>query len=276
MLGKIKQPMKIVVVDLIYELCIKIMIFGVIFNFSHANNSLNTFSCKISKKSVYIDINELEKKCKQFIPKTYVYICDISSAGKRLIFIKDNHVIQSIDIHETSLFDRTPIIDIENIRDYNRTKNIITHKRRGAYWIKNLDIYLLSKRFDFLDGFRYTDADIKTVEINEKYGYLSAIRVIGNRNKVNWVADHRWKYFALYSYGLLLLPDDIEYTKKVTEKILDKYEQAWECTSKKLWGKNRKKNDKKNTNLTMLEKFAGKEKLECLDKYLVWDTNVSK
>ena len=118
--------MKIIVADLMYKLCIKVMIFGVIFNFSQANNSLNTLSCKESVKSEYIDIDKVEKKCKRVTPKTYVYICKTYPGGKRLIFIKDNHMIQSIPSRAEDLFDKTPIIYIKDIEDYNTTKTSIS------------------------------------------------------------------------------------------------------------------------------------------------------
>lgn len=273
MLGKIKQPMKIVVVDLIYKLCMKIMIFGVIFNFSQANNFLNTSSCKVSVRSEYIDVDKLEKKCKQFIPKTYVYICDTYPGGKRLIFIKDNHVIQSIPTSAEDVFDKTPIMNINDIEDYNTTKEAVTRKIRGSYWAKSIDICLLSERFNFLRNFRHETVNIKeAIEVNEKYGYLSVINLARNKDNFQGTILYKFTHKSIYSYGLLLLPNDIHYTKKVTEKILDKYEQAWKCTGKKL----QHKATKNDTNLTLLEKAVGKEKLECLDKYLVWDENESK
>jgi len=270
LLSKIKKPMKIIVVDIIYKLCIKVMIFGVIFNFSQANNSLNISSCKISENFGYIDVDKIEKKCKQFIPKTYVYICKTYPGGKRLIFIKDNHVIQSIPSREEDLFDKTPIMHIKDIEDHNTTKEAVTRKIRGSYWVKSMDICLLSERFNFLRNFRHETVNAKEViEVNEKYGYLSVIGLTRNKDNFEGTRLYKFTHKSIYSYGLLLLPNDIQYTKKVTEKILNKYKQAWKCVDKKLHSK-AKKND---TNLTLLEKAVGREKLECLDKYLMWNEN---
>jgi hypothetical protein len=243
-----------------------IVFIGITLNCVQANN----FSCKISENFEYIDIDKLEKKCKRFIPKTYVYICKTYPGGKRLIFIKDNHVIQSIPSKAEDLFDKTPIVYIKDIEDHNTTKEAVTRNIRGSYWSKSIDICLLSERFNFLRNFRYETVNVKeAIEINEKYGYLSVISLTRNKDNFQGTRLYKFTHKSIYSYGLLLLPNDIQYTQKVTEKILHKYEQAWKCAGQKLHNKS----VKKNTNLTMLETAVGKEKLECLDKYLVWDEN---
>ena len=243
------------------------------FNVLQANTLLDTVGCNKSKISAYTDIDALEKACNQFIPKTYTYMFDTKIGGKRLIFIKNNHVIQSIPSEAEDVFDKTPILKIKNIEDYNTTQEAVTIKGRGFYWVKSIDICLLSERFNFLRNFRKETVDVEEViEVNEKYGYLSVIGLTRKKYNSQRIILYKFTHKSIYSYGLLLLPNNIEYTQKVTKKILHKYEQAWKCTGQKLHSTSAKK----NTNLTLLEKAVGKEKLECLDKYLVWDENESK
>ena len=259
--------------NIINNILFGLVFWAIILGHTQANDSSSTSSCKISEDFAYIDIDKVEKKCKQFIPQTYTYICKTYPGGKRLIFIRDNHVIQSIPTGAEDLFDRTPTIDIKNIDDYNTTKEAVTRKLRGSYWVESIDIYLLSERFNFLRNFRYETVNFReAIEVNKKYGYLSVISLTRNKDNFQGTRLDKFTHKSIYSYGLLLLPKDIQYTKEVIKKILQKYEQAWKCTGKKL----QYKAPKNNTNLTLLEKAVGKEKLECLDKYLVWDENVSK
>ena len=145
---------------------------------------------------------------------------------------------------------------------------------------RGFDYYLIDSRFKELsikpENLKHYDCRMLDVSYSKKNNYIAAIEFKRIHNIVNCKARPRPTDTAnewhIYSYGLLMLPKETEYTDKVIQKILNKYKQAWKCEKKLLTSK-KANNEQK---LTLLEKTVGKEKLECLDKYLVWDENASK
>ncbi len=194
---------------------------------------------------------------------TYTYLCKTNTNGGiyRLLFIKNKKILKSLKI----LRKRKPNFDIQYIDNSNKTVNILTKRKKFYYNAKDIDFYLLSKRFYQLSNglskeYNYFDVDI---EYSKKYNYISHMNVT-HRELIEYATDI--SPIIINSYGLLMLPKDIEFTEDIVKKIFKKYRQAWECENQMLKS-NKLQSD---NNLTLLEKAVGKERLECLDKYLVW------
>jgi hypothetical protein len=200
----------------------------------------------------------------------YIYILDGNNTSsqlyelkKKIIFVSYDSLEWSIDLHDIG--DKR-----DNIKNhyyptkYTKNKNM----RCGTSLLKRKlfnESLALDYRFPIKRHLRKSHLCKKIKlkhEYDVKYGYVSfeEEQCIGTPNlntRVN------------YAYGLLLLPKNEKYTDKVINKILDKYKKAFECERKM----KQFKKEQNYSNLTMLEKAVGKEKLECLDKYLVWDEN---
>lgn len=237
---------------------------------------------QVNKKRVCtidFDINEhLDKKLVKVQQEkwnkrntgTYTYLYNNSI----LLFIEDNKVKKSLLLHSHKVIDR---FVTKLIQDRNQTKRYLMKKLRFYNLLSSIDDYLIDRRFitvlhDSWHTECYCDRYELQMEYNGKYGHMVSLvetkskRCIYERRSIHDFPSQR------YSYGLLMLPKETEYTDIILNKILNKYKQAWKCASEKL----QHKITKNDTNLTMLEKAVGKEKLECLDKYLVWDENESE
>jgi len=198
---------------------------------------------------------------------TYVYICKAHGRIDELIFVYANHIVKSMHI---SNIEKKNIFTLKKVEEISKSKDRLLRRKRFRYIVSNLHEYLLQGKYDLLSGLSSVYKNFNFfLEYDKKFYYLSAVNVTHGKN-IEYPTDI--SPIVIYSYGLLMLPKDTKYTNKVIEKILNKYKQAWEC-EKKLLAAKRINNEQ---NLTMLEKAVGKEKLQCLDKYLVWDENVSK
>ena len=241
---------------------------GIICSYSQASNSLDLSTSMISGTVKDINISNIKKRLKHHTPKTYVYVCDVFPARKCLIFIKNNQVVQSIPIEKNrELFSTNINLMLKDIEDYYATRKRLTQKFRGKYVIRNISIYLMKGKVDFLQDFSNSHHNFKFyIEFNKQYGYISTLEL--NRPIEGRMTPDLFYGMSMYSYGLLTLPKETKYTDKVVQKILDKYNKAWECEDEKP----QKKSTKNDTNL---ERIVGREKLKCLEN-LVWDENVSK
>ena len=239
---------------------------GMTCNYSQANNSSDTSNYIISGKVKDINISNIKKRLKHNMPKTYVYVCDVFPARKRLIFIKNNQVIQSIPIEKNrELFSTNINLMLKDIEDYYATRKRLTQKFRGKYGIKNINIYLMEGKVYFIQDFSNSHHNFKFyIEFDKQYGYVSILQL--NRPIEGRKTPDLFYGMSMYSYGLLALPKETNYTDKVVEKILDKYNKAWECEDEKP----QEESTKNNTNLTKLERIVGREKLKCLEN-LVWE-----
>jgi len=220
----------------------------------------------LDKKLVSIQ----QKKWNKLNTGTYTYLYNNSI----LLFVKNNKVKKSLVFHSHKDINR---FAIKLIQDRNQTKKYLMKKLRFYNLLSGIDDYLIDKRFiTVLDDNWYTECYCNRyelqIEYNSKYGYITSLveikpkKCIYERRSIHDFPSQR------YSYGLLMLSKEIEYTDIVLNKILNKYKQAWKCTGEKL----QHKDTRNDSSETMLEKAVGKEKLECLDKYLMWDENESK
>jgi len=211
------------------------------------------------------------KKWNKYNTGNYVYILDGNSTSRylsglknNLIFVKDDNLEWSINL--CNIRDKR-----DKIKNHHPPKYDGKKKRCGTplmamkFFNKSLT---LDYRFPIKHYFNKTNLcqNIKLeYEYDVKYGYTSF-------EKEQCMGTPNFNTRVNYAYGFLLLPGNVKYTHNVINKILDKYEKALECADKKLHNKS----TNNEQNLTLLEKAVGKEKLECLDKYLVWDGNESK
>ncbi len=215
------------------------------------------------------EVKEVYEKWKEYNTGTYVYICDSTTlrGSKFLIYVKKNRIVGNTPLKSNMM------------STMSLKHNRLTRNNRFFLSAKNTEFYLINERFEkTLNNFKnieFYDCRILNLAFDKSKMYISLLGLMSlnpyqcnSRLRPTDVANS----WYVYSYGLLMLPKDTKYTDKVIEKILDKYKQAWEC-EKKLLASKRINNEQ---NLTMLEKAVGKEKLECLDEYLVWDENVSK
>ena len=245
-------------------------------------DTLATFQVIMPKfPSVYYDVhyefnesllNKQYQKWKKYDTGRYVYILDgnatnypLSRLKRKLVFVADHSLEWSVDLG-----------DIEEGKE---------HIQKHSYHIKQIKskkllcgMFLQSQKFSnqlfSLDYMfptvrqlsrRHTCKKIKfEYEFDPLYGYITF-----EEKKCMGIPNYHTT--VNYVYGLLLLPENEAYTDKVMHKILDKYKKAFECAKRIEWRK-----VKTDTNLTRLEQAVGKERLECLDRYLVWDENASK
>jgi len=222
------------------------------------------------------EVKKVYERWKKYNTGTYVYICSSTTLRNLeiIIFIYQNKVVNYMQFSEIQNRNAYKIHT-----DINLEKTILTRNNRFFRSANNVNYYLMDGRFKELsissENLEYYDCSILDVLIDKKYNYLSAIEFKKIYNKIcksRPKPKDKVNQWHIYSYGFLMLPKGTEYTDKVVEKILNKYEQAWKCEKKLLTSK--KINDEQN--LTLLEKAIGKEKLECLDKYLIWDEDESK
>ncbi len=238
--------------------------------------TLGTFQVVMPKllpayNDVYYEFNEnildrQYKKWNKYNTGSYVYILDGNSTSYQLYKLKNKLVFINNNSLELS-------VDVDSMR-----KKYYTISRPKGIKMRCGTPRLARKLFNESLALEYRFPikrdlgkstlckKIKLVhEFDVKYGYI-------NFEKEQCIEKPNFNIRVSYAYGFLLLPNDVKYTDEVIEKILHKYKQAWECTKEKL----QHKTAKNDSNLTLLEKAVGKEKLECLDKYLVWDANESK
>ena len=201
---------------------------------------------------------------------TYVYLCKAHGHIDELIFVHANHIVKSMNLANIN---KNNIFTLKKVEEISKSKDRLLERRCFRYIVSSLDEYLLQGKYDIVSRLSSTsNAHSKFnffLEYDKKFYYLSVINITHAKHII-YQTDV--STVMIYSYGLLMLPKETKYTDKVVEKILNKYKQAWKCEKKLLTSK--KTNNEQN--LTLLEKAVGKEKLECLDKYLVWDENVSK
>jgi len=215
-------------------------------------------------------VNVQQEKWNKLNTGTYTYLYNNSI----LLFVENNKVKKSLVLHSHKVIDE---FITKLIQNRNQTKKYLMKKLRFYNLLSSIDDYLIDRRFiTVMHGNWHTKCYCNRYEIqieySGKYGHITSLveikpkKCIYERHNIHDFPSQR------YSYGLLMLSKETKYTDKVVEKILNKYEKAWKCEKKLLASK--KTNNEQN--LTLLEKAVGKEKLECLDKYLVWDENESK
>lgn len=212
-------------------------------------------------------------KWKKYNTGRYVYILDGNNTSYQLHELKNKLIFISYNSLELSI----DLFDIGDKRDniknhYYPTKYTEGKKMRCGTSLRKRELFNESLALDYRFPIKrhlsksHLCKKIKLEhEYDVKYGYLNfeeeqCMGVPNFNTKVN------------YAYGLLLLPENEKYTDMVINKILDKYKKAFECEHKM----KQIKKEQNYSNLAMLEKAVGKETLECLDKYLVWDENESK
>ena len=225
---------------------------------------------RIEEKVLKLDTQKLWRQYenwKKLNTGTYVYLCKAHGHIDELIFVYANHIVKSMNIAN---IEKKNIFTLKKVEEISKSKDRLLRRKRFRYIVSGLHEYLLQGKYDLLSGLSSVYKNFNFfLEYDKKFHYLSAVNVTHGENIV-YPTDI--SPIIIYSYGLLMLPKETKYTDKVVEKILSKYEQAWECEKKLLTSKK----IKSEQNLTMLEKAVGKEKLECLDKYLIWDENEQK
>ena len=230
-----------------------------------------------SKYKVDYDKNDVRKhfaKWNKHNTGTYVYIFEEMGKEGRILFVKNGEIQKSILVNCEREFHGFPFglyrckYKLKNVRNKEKSKKYFTY--RGL----NKSHYLINERF-----LSVLERDISEknycihpewqLTYNKKYGYISSL--IEKKPNCRCMPIPL-KYNRYFYYGLMILPQNIQFTDDIMRIILNKYDKAREC-EKVL---NSKKVATNDNNLTLLEKAVGKEKLECLDKYLVWDKNGTK
>jgi len=235
---------------------------------------------------INFDKNEVKKVYEKWKKdNTGTYVCigkpTFTNASKAMHFIKNNSIVKYVELGNLKYKTNADVQDINNVKMKEDIFNIPAIPKSSYCLIDNIFKKALvdlpkSSEYDCLEYDLIFDTN---------YNYITALR-LGRVQKVDYINKRKYfvpcerrpkplhsdKGFFVHIYGLMMLPKETKYTDRVVEKILSKYEQAWECEKKLLASKK----IKSEQNLTMLEKAVGKEKLECLDKYLIWDENVSK
>ncbi|MCF6245336.1 MAG: hypothetical protein L3J43_09900 [Sulfurovum sp.] len=204
---------------------------------------------------------------------SYVYILDGNNTSYQLHELKNNLIFISNNSLELSI----GLLDIGNKRDnmknhYYPLKYTKGKKMRCGTTLVKKELFNKSLALDYRFPIKrhlsksHLCKKIKLEhQYDAKYGYV-------NLEEEKCIGASKFNTRVNYAYGLLLLPKNEKYTNNVINKILDKYEKAWVCKEKR----KQIKKEQNYSNLSLLEKSVGKEKLECLDKYLVWDENESK
>ena len=217
-------------------------------------------------------VNKLYEQWKRYDTGRYVYILDgnvanypLSRLKRKLVFVADHSLEWSVDLR-----------DIEEGKEHIQKHSYrIKHTKREQFYCGLSsqsekffnDAFSLDNRFPTIQRLsRKSRCENKKLEYEYDpiYGYITF-----EEKKCMGIPNYHTT--VNYVYGLLLLPENEAYTDKVMHKILDKYKKAFECAKRM-----EERKAKTDTNLTKLEKAVGKAKLECLDRYLVWDENASK
>jgi len=229
-----------------------------------------------SKYSVTYDKNHVKKqydKWNKLNTGTYVYIYNDMGQNGRILFVKNGEVQKSIrencrqEHRGFQLGPYTCKYQLRNMVNKDRTEKSFIARRQNKIQ------YMIDERFKSalkrdLSEKKYCIQTEWRLTYNEKYGYISSLET----EKPNCRCTPKpLKYNNYFYYGLLMLPKNTQFTDDVVKKILNKYDKAWECERLIL---SYYKRDK--SKLTILERRVGREKLECLDKYLVWDENEPK
>lgn len=221
------------------------------------------------------EINMVHAKWQKYNTGTYVYV--------RSSFIFQNLGVV-IFVYQNKVFGYALFSKSRNREPYKLYTGIDFKKtflkRHGIFRPESLNSYLIDYRFKDLsiilnNSSPYHYCYTLDVSYSKKKNYIAVIELKEIRNTttcklVPIVRDIK-RGMYVYSYGLLMLPKETNYTDKVVENILKKYKQAMECEQRLLDAKK----TKKIQNLTLLEKAVGKEKIECMDRYLAWDRNIS-
>jgi hypothetical protein len=215
------------------------------------------------------------EKWKKINTGTYTYICRPNTFFGRnieaILFVKNNIIVKRIVLpHDSSKkFPLYKTLHLVDSRDNEFTKT----RRYRAILRGHLNCHIDKVFVDILGNFfnssQYVNFEVD-LKYNTKYSFISNLSVKRIPN-TRYLSSHSHSW-SVNLYGMLMLPKNTQFTDDIVQKILNQYKQAWECEKKLLASK--KINNEQN--LTMLEKAVGKEKLECLDEYLVWDKNVSE
>jgi len=227
------------------------------------------------------EVQEVYERWQKYNTGTYVYISmpTFADTFKAIHFVQKNAIIKYVKINNLNDIN---IQDTNNLQVSKENIFSLVSTDSEDYLIDNIFKKALKKlaKVSKYDCFEYS------LMFNKNYNYIAAL-TLGKVQKYDYISKR--KYFVpcksrlkplvigkngmnQYIYGLMMLPNNTQFTDDTMRIILNKYKQAWEC-EKKLLAAKRINNEQ---NLTMLEKAVGKEKLQCLDKYLVWDENVSK
>ena len=232
-----------------------------------------------------IEVIKVYAKWKKYNTGTYVCIAKstFTDDDYAIHFIKNNTIVKYLALEDPKYISRFNVKDIDTLalkKDVFDTPVI----PNSSYCIidnifkKALEDLPNSPEYDCLEYNLQFDKNNRYIRVL-KLGRVEKVDTIHHRKyyvpckrRVQPLIFYGKKEVLIHIDGLMMLPRGTKYTNQVIEKILTKYKQAMECKKRLLDSK--KTNDEQN--LTLLEKAVGKEKLECLDRYLVWDENGSK
>jgi len=200
------------------------------------------------------DVLKNYNKWKKYDTGTYTYMYEEAMGiASVLLFVKNGKIVQGVKRESKKKYYGFPFEmrkkkDLPNyfwgnMMDYNKTMVYLNTSSHCFAFHRKIDYTLVSNRFEYLldKSFEnYCEILEFWVEYDDKYGYVSSIVEDYPRCKCR-TKDLQSNSHVVYE--LLILPKETEYTDDVVKKIFNKYEQVWKC----------------------------EEKLECLDKYLVWD-----
>ncbi len=218
------------------------------------------------------EIQKAYERWKKYNTGTYVFVCykHVSIGNFSVLqFVKNNKIARIMKLSDdNSFFNITD--SVMNIKELKKRTQSRKQRKILALF---LDCYI-DRLFDIvLNGYfekGYYGNFKMDLEFNRQYNYISELNVKKIPNKI-YFSKHSHSYH-IRTEKLLMLPKDTEYTQDVIAKIVRLYDKANRCEKEALASD---KTDR-DENLTALEKAVGKAKLECLDKYLVWDENVSR
>ena len=241
---------------------------------SEEKKDINTVY-EIKPSDLDFDISEVEqayKKWKVLNTGTYTYICRPHSMMGRnveaILAVKDDKIVLRMLL--TKPYSKISVLH----HTFHSVQNFSPKMRRDGSILRahlncNIDDIFNKVLHGYYKKSFYDNYKIN-IKYDTKYGFISDLVAKKLSTKVRLYTDsYSWD---IHMYKLLMIPKNVQYTDETLRLILDKYKQTWECEKRLLSSK--KTNDEQN--LTLLEKAVGKEKLECLDRYLVWDENESK
>jgi len=220
-------------------------------------------------------LNQEYKIWKKINTGTYTYICQPNTFfgrnTKAILFVKNNVIVQRVILPSHRSEDFTLYQTLHLVVDGKENK-FLKNRRDRAILRAHLNCNIDEMFNDILSGYfeksRYDNFEIY-VKYDTNYSFISTLIVKKIPNK-KYYSKHS-RSWSRYLSSMLMLPKNTQFTDDIVKRILNKYKQTWECEKKLLAA--RKINN--GQNLTMIEKEEEK-KLECLDKYLVWDENETK
>jgi len=185
------------------------------------------------------EVKKVYKRWKAFNTGTYVYICksDTIKGGKALFFIKNNNIVKFTILPKSIKND----FDIKMLEANTlEAKSILMYKQPSSFNTDSINVYLIDNWFKrALSNFEklsWYDCHSFSAVFNTKYPYISSLKLEKKHIpaysfscKSRPRPDDITHILNIYSYGLIMLPQETKYTNNIVKEVLKKYEKFWKC-----------------------------------------------